>query len=65
LQNDKNNAKGGAPKMEATVKGIVLTPQKFSNELTLSGTIDAYEQIELQSEVSGVVQGIFLKKDKM
>lgn len=61
-QNEKNNAKGAAPKIAANVKGLVLTPQKFSNELTLSGTIDANEQIELRSEVSGVVQGIFFKE---
>ncbi|MBA4154125.1 efflux RND transporter periplasmic adaptor subunit [Flavobacterium sp.] len=61
-QNEKNNSKSAAPKMATNVKGLVLTPQKFSNELTLSGTIDANEQIELRSEVSGVVQGIFFKE---
>ncbi len=54
-QSEKNNSKSASPKMAANVKGLVLTPQKFSNELTLSGTIDANEQIELRSEVSGVV----------
>jgi membrane fusion protein (multidrug efflux system) len=61
-QNEKNNSKSAAPKMATNVKGLVLTPQKFSNELTLSGTIDANEQIELRSEVSGVVKGIFFKE---
>lgn len=61
-QNEKNTSKGAAPKMAANVKGLVLTPQKFSNELSLSGTIDANEQIELRSEVSGIVQGIFFKE---
>jgi membrane fusion protein (multidrug efflux system) len=61
-QNEKNTAKGAGPKMATNVKGLVLIPQKFSNELTLSGTIDANEQIELRSEVSGVVQGIFFKE---
>ncbi|HQV35137.1 MAG TPA: efflux RND transporter periplasmic adaptor subunit [Flavobacterium sp.] len=61
-QSEKNNSKSASPKMAANVKGLVLTPQKFSNELTLSGTIDANEQIELRSEVSGVVQGIFFKE---
>lgn len=58
-QNEQSNSKGSAPKMAAHVNGIVLQPRKFSNELTLSGSIDANEQIELRSEVSGVVQGIF------
>jgi len=61
-QNEKNNSKSTGPKMAASVNGIVLKPQKFSNELTLSGTIDANEQIELRSEVSGVVQGIYFKE---
>lgn len=61
-QNEKNTTKGAGSKMATNVKGLVLTPQKFSNELTLSGTVDANEQIELRSEVSGVVQGIFFKE---
>ena len=61
-QNEKNTSKGASPKMAVNVKGLVLTPQKFSNELSLSGTIDANEQIELRSEVSGVVQGIYFKE---
>ncbi len=61
-QSEKNNSKSASPKMAANVKGLVLTPQKFSNQLTLSGTIDANEQIELRSEVSGVVQGIYFKE---
>ena len=61
-QSEKNNSKSASPKMAANVKGLVLIPQKFSNQLTLSGTIDANEQIELRSEVSGVVQGIFFKE---
>lgn len=61
-QDEKNNQKAGAPKSIASVNGIVIKPQKFANELTLSGSIDANEQIELRSEVSGVVQGIYFNE---
>jgi membrane fusion protein (multidrug efflux system) len=42
----------------ATVKGEVLEPQKFSESLSLSGSLEANEQVELRSEVSGVVENI-------
>ena len=61
-QDEKSNQKGGAPKAMSIVNGIVLKPKKFANELTLSGSIDANEQIELRSEVSGVVQGIYFEE---
>ena len=61
-KNESTASKGPISKTMTSVNGIVLSPQKFSNELTLSGSIDANEQIELRSEVSGVVQGIFFKE---
>lgn len=61
-QNEKSNQKSGAQKTATVVNGIVLQPKKFSNELTLSGSIDANEQIELRSEVSGVVEGIYFEE---
>lgn len=61
-QNEMANKRGTAPKMPSQVNAVVLQPINFANELTLTGTIDANEQIELRSEVSGVVQGIFFKE---
>ncbi|UPQ79864.1 efflux RND transporter periplasmic adaptor subunit [Flavobacterium azooxidireducens] len=57
-----NSNKNGVTKTIANTNGIVIQPKKFSNELTLSGSIDANEQIELRSEVSGVVQGIYFQE---
>lgn len=57
-----NSNKNGVIKTIANTNGIVIQPKKFSNELTLSGSIDANEQIELRSEVSGVVQGIYFQE---
>ena len=45
-----------------TVKGMVLRPQKFNDNISLSGTIEANEQIEIRSEVSGVVESINFKE---
>jgi len=61
-EKDNSNNKSGATKAIVTTNGLVIEPKKFSNQLTLSGSIDANEQIELRSEVSGVVQGIYFKE---
>lgn len=47
-----------AKKSATVVYGKVLTPQEFADNLSLSGTLEANEQIDLRSEVSGVVQQI-------
>jgi len=58
------NSEIGASKSSAvtatatTVKGLVLHPQKFNDNISLSGTIEANEQIDIRSEVSGVVESI-------
>lgn len=48
--------KGG--KVVTTVDGMVLIPQEFEDNLSLSGTLEANEQIEVRSEVSGIVESI-------
>ncbi|MEO8234715.1 MAG: efflux RND transporter periplasmic adaptor subunit [Flavobacterium sp.] len=58
-KNDEGGkGKGGGDKKPAKVTGIVLKSQVFSDNLSLSGSIDANEQIEVRSEVSGVVESI-------
>lgn len=49
---------GGGDKKPIKVTGIVLKPQVFSDNLSLSGSIDANEQVEIRSEVSGIVESI-------
>lgn len=57
---------GSGPKTGAaqslTVDGIVVKPASFVNKLEVTGTIEANESIALQSEVSGLVTGIFFKE---
>lgn len=45
-----------------TVSGMVVKPQVFKDIISLSGTLEANEQIELHSEVSGVVESINFKE---
>jgi len=45
-----------------TVTGIVVHSQTFDNNLSLSGSIEANEQIEIHSEVSGIVEGIYFNE---
>lgn len=56
-ESDKGNDKSG--KKQATpVTFYVVKGQDFSNTISLSGSIEANEQIEIRSEVSGIVENI-------
>ncbi|MEO8255604.1 MAG: efflux RND transporter periplasmic adaptor subunit [Flavobacterium sp.] len=44
------------------VTGIVVKSTSFDNNLSLSGSIEANEQIEIHSEVSGIVEGIYFQE---
>ena len=44
------------------VEAVVLTPQKTADTLSLSGTIDADEKIDVRSEVSGIVEKIYFSE---
>ncbi|WP_442787670.1 efflux RND transporter periplasmic adaptor subunit [Flavobacterium suncheonense] len=50
--------KNGGEKKPAKVIGLVLQTRVFSDNLSLSGSIEANEQIEVRSEVPGVVESI-------
>lgn len=58
----ENNTKGSAGNQRvqqiASVTGIVLEPQVFAENLSLSGSLEANEQVELRSEISGIVESI-------
>lgn len=55
-ENEKGDKNGKKPPM--TVNAIKVEPQDFSNTISLSGSIEANEQIEIHSEVSGIVESI-------
>jgi len=60
-KNQFENEKGSDKKDKkppVTVSAIVVQPRDFSNTISLSGSIEANEQIEIHSEVSGIVENI-------
>lgn len=61
--NAGNGAKGlsagkGGEIPAINVKGIIVSTQNFSNEVDVSGSIDANEQVLITSEISGLVKTI-------
>jgi membrane fusion protein (multidrug efflux system) len=48
----------GKDEQPITVSGTVVKLQTFDNNLALSGSIEANEQVEIRSEVSGIVKTI-------
>ncbi|MBC5775383.1 efflux RND transporter periplasmic adaptor subunit [Pontibacter sp. KCTC 32443] len=47
---------GGMPAMR--VDGVVIQPQNFANTLSVTGSIEADEQVQIRSQVSGLVKSI-------
>ncbi|MBC8054370.1 MAG: efflux RND transporter periplasmic adaptor subunit [Sphingobacteriaceae bacterium] len=45
-----------------TVNGVVIIPTSFSNSLTVTGSIDANEEVRIISEVSGIIKGIYFSE---
>lgn len=54
------NRSGAAATMR--VNGVVMQPTSFANSLSITGSIEANEQVQVRSEVSGVVRGISFKE---
>ena len=51
--------RGGAAGATIPVNGIVVEPENFSNSLSVTGSLEANEQIEIRSEVSGIIKGLY------
>ena len=64
MQNSEVGSSAGnqGQPLETTVLGMVVEPQVFKDNISLSGTLEANEQIELRSEISGVVESINFKE---
>jgi membrane fusion protein (multidrug efflux system) len=59
--NDKG--KGNTQQKPAMqVDAIVISEKDFSNKISISGSIDANEQVEIRSEVSGIVEKIYFNE---
>ncbi len=54
----KGNQKGDK-KPAVAVDGVILASNDFANVISLSGSIEANENVEIRSEVSGIVEKIY------
>ena len=57
-QEEKRKSGGGKVKVD----GIVVMPQYAADTLSLTGSIDADEKIDVRSEVSGIVEKIYFNE---
>jgi membrane fusion protein (multidrug efflux system) len=63
VENTTSNSKEKDANTKAmAVSGIILQQQTFDNNLSISGSIEANEQVEIRSEVSGIVEDIYFKE---
>jgi membrane fusion protein (multidrug efflux system) len=44
------------------VSGVVLSPQRIDNKISVTGSIEANESVELKSEISGIVEEIHFQE---
>ncbi|NMH28870.1 efflux RND transporter periplasmic adaptor subunit [Flavobacterium silvaticum] len=61
-ENKSETAKDNGPKKPTALSGIVATPQNFENNLEIAGSIEANEQVDIRSEVSGIVEKILFSE---
>ncbi|WP_026897814.1 efflux RND transporter periplasmic adaptor subunit [Daejeonella oryzae] len=52
----------GGPSPATRVNGIVVKAESFANSLSVSGSIEANEQVQLRSEIPGLVTGIYFQE---
>ncbi|RZJ53720.1 MAG: efflux RND transporter periplasmic adaptor subunit [Flavobacterium sp.] len=59
---NEESKKFGDKDTPTSVTGVVVKTSTFDNNLSLSGSIEANEQVEIHSEVSGIVEGIYFNE---
>ncbi|MEO5911526.1 MAG: efflux RND transporter periplasmic adaptor subunit [Pelobium sp.] len=57
-ESEKNAGGQGGAAPATTVNGMIVSTQDFSNAVSVSGTIEADEQVQVRSEISGLVRSI-------
>lgn len=58
----KKGGPGGPDQKPISVNGIVVMPVSFANSLTVTGSIEANEEVRIISEVSGIIKGIYFNE---
>jgi len=59
---NENGPKNTGPKTAQQVEGIIIKAENFSDFLSLSGAVEANEQVEIRSEISGIVEAIYFQE---
>lgn len=64
---NKNNQGAGPQSQKSSqspvkISGMVLKPRNFADQLSLSGSLEANEQVDVRSEVPGIVENIYFKE---
>ena len=59
---DEKGKNGPQKSASLQVNGIVISEKDFSNNISISGSIEANEQIEIRSTVSGIVENIYFNE---
>jgi len=68
FQNSNNKPENNRNKQTKAVDAYVVHPQKLQNEISVAGTLLAFDEVELKNEVSGRIvelnlpEGQFVKK---
>jgi membrane fusion protein (multidrug efflux system) len=58
-----SNGKGSSNRTAVMqVNGQVIQPRSFANVLSVSGTLEANEEVDIHPEVSGIVEGIYFEE---
>lgn len=61
-KSEKSGFAAGAKAPPMRVNGIVVKPQTFDNAISVSGTIQANEQVEIRAEIPGIVTSIHFQE---
>lgn len=55
----------GGPPQAVRVNGVVAHHEKFSNAISVTGSIEPNEQVQVRSQISGIVNDIYFKEGSL
>ncbi|WP_461532238.1 efflux RND transporter periplasmic adaptor subunit [Sinomicrobium sp.] len=60
--NEATASKGNKARGPLQISGMVVQPELFADGLSLSGSLEANEMVDIRSEVAGVIKEIYFKE---
>ncbi|MEY3677918.1 MAG: hypothetical protein RI924_59 [Bacteroidota bacterium] len=58
----KSGGRNGTTMPPVKVSGIIVSYSEFTDQLSVIGTVEANEQVDVRSEVAGLVKGIYFQE---